>query len=153
LLATLGAAVGKAADAIDHVALSSGRRLQDFSTTLLIGIARKTDDGYFFASISIGDGMIGVIADDATPLMMSPNARIHHCIVPDFTAFMLMTDGVSDPMFSSEKAAENITEWTALFEQIDMSSSDALCEWLHFKVKGEHDDRTIAIITPDKSTT
>ena len=176
LLATLGAAVGKAADAIDHVALSSGRRLQDFSTTLLIGIARKTDDGYFFASISIGDGMIGVIADDATPLMMSPDngsyagqttflrkeafadedalsARIHHCIVPDFTAFMLMTDGVSDPMFSSEKAAENITEWTALFEQIDMSSSDALCEWLHFKVKGEHDDRTIAIITPDKSTT
>ncbi len=174
LHATLGAVVGKASDAIDDVALSAGRRLQDFSTTLLIGIARKTDAGYFFASISVGDGLIGLIADKQPPLMMSPDngsfagqtaflrkeafaddaalrARIHHCTVPDFTAFLLMTDGVSDPMFSSELAAENPDEWTTLLDQIDRSSPDALCDWLHFKVKGEHDDRTIAIMTPSET--
>ncbi len=173
LHATLGTVVGMASDAIDEVASSTGRRLQDFSTTLLVGIARQTDAGYFFASISIGDGLIGLIADNHPPLMMSPDsgsfagqtsflrkeafaehdaliARIHHRTLPDFTAFLLMTDGVSDPMFASERAAESPDAWVTLFGRIDRSSPGALCDWLNFKVKGEHDDRTIAIMTPKR---
>jgi hypothetical protein len=175
LHATLGTVIGMASDAIDEVALSTGRRLQDFSTTLLIGIVRRTDAGYFFASISVGDGLIGLIADNHPPLMMSPDsgsfagqtsflrkeafadddalmARIHHCTLPDFTGFLLMTDGVSDPMFASERATENPDAWDALFDKINHSSPEALCDWLQFKVKGEHDDRTIAIMTPNRPT-
>jgi hypothetical protein len=183
LLNTLGTAAKLASTAIEDAASSSGTPAQAFSTTLLIGIARKSDKGWFFASISIGDGMIGLIAKDEPPLMMSPDggayagqtrflrqdaiadtaalqARIHHRTVADFTAFMLMTDGVSDPMFASEVAAQDPASWFALLDQIQaaditLTNPDAdksLCDWLNFKVKGEHDDRTIAILYPNKTT-
>ncbi len=171
LYATLGAAAGRAADALDDMSRETGQRLQSFSTTLLIGIARKTDEGWFFASISVGDGMVGLIANDEPPLMMSADngefagqttflrseifadksnitARIHHRTVPDFTAFMLMTDGVSDPMFASEAATQDPAAWTALYDQIADLDETALLDWLNFKIKGEHDDRTIAILSP-----
>jgi serine/threonine protein phosphatase PrpC len=181
LLNTLGATAELAATAVEDLASASGVPEQAFSTTLLIGIARQTKDEWFFASISIGDGMIGLIADDEHPLMMSPdggayagqtrflrkdavankttlNARIHHRTVPSFTAFMLMTDGVSDPMFASDIATQDGKNWITLLDQITSANAtpaiptahDALCEWLNFKVKGEHDDRTIAIMFPNE---
>ena len=173
LAATLGTAALAAADAIDVVARDTGRRLRDFSTTLLIGIARKVPDGWFFASISVGDGMVGLIAGDEAPLMMSadggefagqttflssdaladPGTRIHHRTVPDFTAFMLMTDGVSDPMFASETATADPGAWAALYDQIKGMDETALLDWLNFRIKGEHDDRTIAILTPTETPT
>ncbi len=172
--ATLGAAIHQTADMLDALARETGQRLQSFSTTLLIGIARKTDDDWFFASISVGDGLVGLIADNEPPLMMTADngefagqttflrsdlfadkaniaARIHHRTVPDFTGFMLMTDGVSDPMFVSEAATQDPAAWTALYDQIADLDETALLEWLNFKVKGEHDDRTIAILTPPET--
>ena len=165
---TLGTAARAAADAVDAVARDTGRRLRDYSTTLLIGIARKTPDGWFFASISVGDGMVGLIAGDEAPLMMSADAgafagqttflssdaladvsaRIHCRTVPDFTAFLLMTDGVSDPMFASETATADPAAWASLYDQIKGMDERALLDWLNFKIKGEHDDRTIVILTP-----
>lgn len=171
LLGTLGTAAERAADALDDVATASGEPVQAFSTTLLIGIARKTNDGWLFASISIGDGMIGLIAEDETPLMISADSgayagqtrflrkdafadkealhsRIHHRTMSNFSAFMLMTDGVSDPMFESENAARAPDAWNALHEQVKDSDEAMLLDWLNFKIKGEHDDRTIAIMRP-----
>ena len=79
--------------------------------------------------------------------------RIHHRTVSDFTAFMLMTDGVSDPMFASETATADPATWAALYDQIKGMDEMALLDWLNFKVKGEHDDRTIAILTPTETPT
>ncbi len=169
LCKTLGAAAKLACDAISEVAKAEDSPVEAFSTTLLIGIAQQTDAGWTFASISIGDGMIGLVRGDDAPLMMSPDggayagqtrflrddafdddlvSRIHHRTVPDFTAFMLMTDGVSDPMFESENAATTPAAWNALHTEIDAQDENALLDWLNFKIKGEHDDRTIAIMRP-----
>ena len=166
---TLGTAAKRACDAVTDVAQSATAPVEDFSTTLLIGIAQQTNAGWTFASISIGDGMIGLIRGDDTPLMMSPDggtyagqtrflrddafgedlvARIHERTVPDFTAFMLMTDGVSDPMFKSDNAATTAAAWNAMHAEIDAQDENTLLDWLNFKVKGEHDDRTIAIMRP-----
>ena len=175
LFKTLGTATRAAADALDDLARDTGHPLSSFSTTLLIGIARKTADGWFFASISVGDGLIGLIAPDEPPLMISTDsgdyagqtsflrseeltddsalrARIHHRMVPDFAAFLLMTDGVSDPQFASANVTRDPAAWSALFSQIAGMDEAALLDWLNFRIKGEHDDRTIAILTPSETS-
>ncbi len=180
LSAALGRCMQIAAQAIVGAAQDADHLTQEYSTTLLIGIAKHTPEGWFFASISIGDGLVGLITDD-TPLMMTPDSgafagqtmflrpdvvddiasiakRIHHRIVPEFKAFMLMTDGVSDPVFASESAAKTSGNWLALLDKITSAGVTttnpdahiALLDWLNFKVKGEHDDRSIAIMfAPD----
>lgn len=174
LFATLGQAASRAADALDDLADDTGAPLQSFSTTLLMGIAKQTTDGWFFASVSIGDGLIGLICDGCdSPIMMSPDSgtyagqtaflrslaftdpdnikqRIHARHVPDFQAFIAMTDGVSDPMFASETAALHKQGWEDLFAQLPQEKT-ALLDWLNFKIKGEHDDRTIAMILPKEA--
>ena len=71
------------------------------------------------------------------------------------TAFLLMTDGVSDPKFRSEAAMEQVQEWDQLWDDLEggvrLSSDEEgyetrLLEWLDFWAQGEYDDRTIAII-------
>ena len=71
------------------------------------------------------------------------------------TAFLLMTDGVSDPKFRSESAMAEIQDWDRLWDDLEtgahLSSSEEghearLLEWLDFWAQGEYDDRTIAII-------
>ncbi|MFQ1702588.1 PP2C family serine/threonine-protein phosphatase [Loktanella agnita] len=171
---TLGRTLTQAAAALDDLSRDTGHPLRSFSTTLLIGIARKTVGGWFFASISVGDGMIGLLAKGEAPRMIAADsgayagqttflrsdmltdpaqisARIHHRTAPDFTAFMLMTDGVSDPMFASETATADPAGWAALYDQIKDMDEDALLDWLNFRIKGEHDDRTIAILTPSET--
>lgn len=174
LFQTLGTATRAAAAALDDLARDTGHSLSSFSTTLLIGIARKTADGWFFASISVGDGLIGLIAPDQPPLMIAADsgdyagqtsflrsedltdddalrARIHHRTVPDFTAFLLMTDGVSDPQFASANATRDPAAWDGLYAQVAGIDETALLDWLNFRIKGEHDDRTLAILIPPKA--
>ena len=147
--------------------------MKSFSTTLLIAIARQTPDGWFIGSVSVGDGLIGLIAEDTDPLMIARDSgefagqtqflhhdalasletRIQHTTVPHFTALIAMTDGVSDPMFDSDNAALTPKAWDAFYDQIKDFDETALLDWLNFKIKGEHDDRTIAILRPKDPTT
>lgn len=176
-------AIKDAADANDAI------KPKDFATTLMFAICKKFDFGWFVASYWVGDGamciyneekrtikLLGVpdegeysgqtrfltmpeIFKDATAIM----SRLRFSIEDDFTALMLMTDGVSDPMFETDNNLNSFDKWKNFWETIktgfpddeikgvDLSddneeSKDQLLNWLNFWSPGNHDDRTIAIL-------
>ena len=68
---------------------------------------------------------------------------------------MLMTDGVSDPMFETDANLNKYEKWDALWKNIgnevemiddNAESKNQLLKWLEFWSQGNHDDRTIAIL-------
>ena len=151
---------------------------KELSTTLLIGLARKVGDKWFCAAYWVGDGAVAVYRrNHSVHLLGSPDSgefsgqthfldatqvsqesllrRLRFELVEDMTAFLLMTDGVSDPKFRSESAMAEIQDWDRLWDDLEtgahLSSSEEghearLLEWLDFWAQGEYDDRTIAII-------
>ena len=87
--------------------------------------------------------------------------RLRFELAPDFTALMLMTDGVSDAKFETDANLNNIEKWDALWNDIQGENEDKckveltddnsesqyqLMQWLNFYTKSNHDDRTIAIL-------
>lgn len=151
--------------------------LKDFSTTLLLTICRKFDFGWFIASFGVGDGAIGIYDrnSDTVRLLNEPDGgefagqtrfltmhsifsdrpRIRLSIVPDFTALMLMTDGISDPFFETDANLARKEKWDELWDsitkEVDLTDDNAdsarqLLDWLDFWSPGNHDDRTIAIL-------
>ncbi len=166
-----------------------GTKPKDFATTLLLAICKKFDFGWFVASFWVGDGAMCIynrekhtarllgVPDEGefsgqTRFLTMPEIfrdarslyqRLRFGIVPDFTALMLMTDGVSDPMFGTEANLNNIDRWDDLWDKlsngfpeddipgVDLSDDnenvkEGLLKWLDFWKPGEHDDRTIAIL-------
>lgn len=166
-----------------------GTKPKDFATTLLLAICKKLDFGWFVASFWVGDGAMCIynrekhtarllgVPDEGefsgqTRFLTMPEIfrdarslyqRLRFGIVPDFTALMLMTDGVSDPMFGTEANLNNIDRWDDLWDKlsngfpeddipgVDLSDDnenvkEGLLKWLDFWKPGEHDDRTIAIL-------
>ncbi|MDE7351257.1 MAG: protein phosphatase 2C domain-containing protein [Muribaculaceae bacterium] len=151
--------------------------LKDFSTTLLLTICRKFDFGWFIASFGVGDGAIGIYDrnSDTVRLLNEPDGgefagqtrfltmhsifsdrnRLRMSIVPDFTALMLMTDGISDPFFETDANLARKEKWDELWnsitKEVDLTDDNAdsarqLLDWLDFWSPGNHDDRTIAIL-------
>lgn len=151
--------------------------LKDFSTTLLVAVCRRFSFGWFIASFGVGDGAIGIYDKDAdtVKLLNEPDGgefagqtrfltmesifrdrtRIRMSIVPDFTALMLMTDGISDPFFETDANLSRKEKWDALWAsvtaEVDLSDDNEaaagqLLSWLDFWSPGNHDDRTIAIL-------
>ncbi|MCH5345797.1 MAG: protein phosphatase 2C domain-containing protein [Muribaculaceae bacterium] len=151
--------------------------IKDFSTTLLVAICRKFDFGWFVASFGVGDGAIGLYNKETheVKLLNEPDGgeyagqtrfvtmesifkdrtRIKMTIVPDFTALMLMTDGVSDPMFETDANLARVEKWDELWQNLskeveftddNVQSQYQLLDWLDFWSPGNHDDRTIAIL-------
>ena len=67
-----------------------------------------------------------------------------------------MTDGVSDPKFETDANLQKPEMWDALWNDLqeggveliddNEKSQSQLLEWLNFWSKGNHDDRTIAIL-------
>lgn len=84
--------------------------------------------------------------------------RLFVCRVDSFTALFLMSDGVSDPWFETEAALQDAEKWNvfwseqleAMFKADATNTSEQLLNWLNFFIQGEHDDRTIAALVPDK---
>lgn len=177
----------KAQKAIYAEAEKTNMRAKDYATTFLLTISKKFSFGWFIASFWVGDGAIclydnkgathtakllgvpdeGEYAGQTRFLTMpdifrDPSAiyqRLRFCIVPDFTALFLMTDGVSDPMFETDANLNNPERWDALWDNlqydkehpVDLSddneaAADQLLDWLDFWSPGNHDDRTIAIL-------
>lgn len=163
---------------------AEGKKIEpkQYATTLLLSITKRFAMGWFVAAFWVGDGAIclydkrnriakilgipdeGEYAGQTRFLTMpeifkdpaSVYQRLRFEIVDDFTALFLMTDGVSDPKFETDKNLESIDKWDALWEDLksngvelkkgNEAAKDQLLDWLDFWAKGHHDDRTIAIL-------
>lgn len=180
----------KAHDAVKKIASCNPEaRLKDFATTLMFAICKRYDFGWFIASFWVGDGAIclfdrntktarllgipdeGEFSGQTRFLTMpeifhDPDAvsrRLRMAIVPDFTALFLMTDGISDPMFETDRNLNDYAKWEEFFLKLqtgfpgddiggvdlsgnNTSAGDQLLGWLDFWSPGNHDDRTIAIL-------
>lgn len=80
--------------------------------------------------------------------------------VDDFSYLVLMTDGIYDPKFMTESQLENIQSWKTFFNDLAGNNDDRakvdftndthidqqLLIWTDFWSRGNHDDRTLAII-------
>lgn len=176
----IGGAAHKAHRAILETAAANEDQVRDYSTTLLLAICKKFDFGWFVASFWVGDGAMciydkerqyikllgtpdgGEYAGQTRFLTMkeiftpeSIMSRLKYSIEKDFSALMLMTDGISDPFFETDANLNRIEKWNDLWENInseveltdDNSESQyQLLKWLDFWSPGNHDDRTIAIL-------
>lgn len=179
LYTVLGEAIFKAYDNISVEAVNNDKEIRDFSTTLLLSICKRTNFGWFVASLWIGDGGIGIYDKEKQYLkilgvsdggefagqtrfmtmseIIQPSEiynRLNFDLVEDFTALVLMTDGITDPKFETDANLMRIEKWNDLWNDINkevvlnrsLDSSDQLLKWLDFWVPGNHDDRTIMIL-------
>jgi serine/threonine protein phosphatase PrpC len=179
LYVIVGHAAHKAMNALHTKAQENSgliNSVKDLSTTLLIGIAKKFGNQWLCAAYWVGDGAVAVYRQghgvtllgevdsgeysgqtrfldnhEVTQEALSKRTRFTLC--PDFTGFLLMTDGVSDPWFETEAQLTTLESWDVLWEELRSNAGlnsahpDAsLLEWLDFWSQGNHDDRTIAII-------
>ncbi len=78
----------------------------------------------------------------------------------EFSKLFLMTDGIYDPKFVTENKLEDIDTWRNFLNDLNGENEDGvkvdfekdadiekqLLQWLDFWSKGNHDDRTLAII-------
>jgi serine/threonine protein phosphatase PrpC len=81
--------------------------------------------------------------------------RIRYELVPSFDALLLMTDGITDAWFQTDANLAKVDKWTELLAEIEavaplhrdnLEAATQLLDWLNFWMKGEYDDRTLAII-------
>ena len=177
----IGNAAFKSYKAIEAESNAKGVPIKNYATTLLLAVCKKFDFGWFVASFWVGDGAMciydkerryfkllgtpdeGEFAGQTRFLTMSEifrdvtsfYGRLKFSIEQDFTSLMLMTDGVSDPMFETDANLNRIEKWDALWENItkeveltddNTESQYQLLKWLDFWSQGNHDDRTIAIL-------
>lgn len=180
----------KAYEAIKRTAFSAdGGKLRDYATTLMFVVCKKFSFGWFLASFWVGDGAMCLFdaKRKTAKLLGTPDEgefsgqtrfitmheifrdpdmaakRLRMAVVSDFTALFLMTDGVSDPMFETEKNLNDYAKWEEFYKKlqkgfpddeiggVDLSDDNSeaagqLLEWLNFWSPGNHDDRTIAML-------
>ena len=169
--------------------LNGEARLKDFATTLMFAICKRFDFGWFIASFWVGDGAMCLYDDKKkiikllgtpdegefsgqTRFLTMPeifrdkdvvSKRVRMTIVDDFTALYLMSDGVSDPMFETDRNLNDFGKWKEFSEHLrsgfpedgiggvelsddNEKAAEQLLGWLDFWSPGNHDDRTIAIL-------
>ncbi|WP_347219688.1 PP2C family serine/threonine-protein phosphatase [Chryseobacterium sp.] len=87
-------------------------------------------------------------------------SRFRISCVKDFSYLVLMTDGIYDPKFLTENKLEDIESWKIFFKDLNGVNDDLakvdfindteithqLLHWTDFWSRGNHDDRTLAII-------
>jgi serine/threonine protein phosphatase PrpC len=179
----LAKAAWEAYSNIGKEAASEKCGLRDFATTLILSICKKFDFGWFVGTFWVGDGGMGIYHKEKQELkilgepdggefagqtrfltmqeIFSDRVRTRFEIVEDFTAIILMTDGVTDPKFETDANLNKIEKWNELWDDLNgknednlkvdfaddnEKSAEQLLRWLDFWSKGNHDDRTIAIL-------
>lgn len=171
----LGGAVLEAVKAIEEEANTNGIPVKDYSTTLILGVHKRTFHGHLLASYWVGDGGVaayrkglgvevlgeadsGEFAGQTRFMDRSMVSsydeilkRIRVTLLDDLTALVLMTDGVSDPMFETDRNLADPARWDTFWGEIEPHLTDAapdvgLLGWLDFWSPGNHDDRTIAVL-------
>lgn len=87
-------------------------------------------------------------------------SRFGMTCVNDFSYLVLMTDGIYDPKFMTESKLEDVESWKTFFNDLagnnddrtkvdfmnDIQIDQQLLTWTDFWSRGNHDDRTLAII-------
>ena len=151
---------------------------KDYSSTALITVCKRYPFGTLCAAYWVGDGAIGIYSRRDGIILLGDvdsgefsgqtrfldNTAVDHevllkrtrfAIVPEMTALVLMTDGVSDAKFETEARLARADDWHAFWTELDREVGFAdqtpeqerrLLDWLDFWSQGNHDDRTIAII-------
>lgn len=147
-----------------------------FATTLLAAVVCRHNGKTFISAFSVGDGAISVYGQGHARLMNAADggeyagqtkfldrsihqelgARIKIGCFADVEAVMLMTDGISDPLFETDAGLSNPQKWQALHQQIEPllqseNAASALLDWMHFFTPGHHDDRTMAVLCSKNS--
>jgi hypothetical protein len=177
LTALLGGAAHQALlDIQADVAQTAAAQLKDYASTALIGLYRPFAFGTLCACYWVGDGAAAVyrqgreviilgaadageyagqtrFLDASTVTHEAQHARTQFALVEDLTAFILMTDGVSDPKFDTETNLHSLPLWDALWAELAplTRTEDAhlhLLSWLDFWSQGNHDDRTLVLAVP-----
>jgi serine/threonine protein phosphatase PrpC len=176
----IGTSVFSAYRKIEEEAKLKGNPTKEYATTLIVSISKKFKFGWFVGAFWVGDGGIGIFNKETQylkllgesdggeyagqtrfltmPEITQPKElyrRLRFEIVPDFTALILMTDGVTDPKFETDANLTKFEKWNDLWKDISnevtISGSNSkvdeqLLAWLDFWSQGNHDDRTIAIL-------
>lgn len=149
---------------------------RDFYSTLLVAAHKSFPHGEFTVAYWIGDGGLAIYtAEHSVTLLgisdsgeyagqtrfLDSNAlerddllkRLHFHSQKTFTALILMTDGITDPLFETDNNLRDLSYWDKLWQQIQPKlaenpelSAQNLTDWLDFWSPGNHDDRTIALI-------
>jgi serine/threonine protein phosphatase PrpC len=173
----LGNAFKYAVESIGVEAQTKNIAIKEYSTTLLASICFQFNNKKLFvASAMIGDGAIGIYfkEDNKINILGEPDSgefagqtrfldisilsdgnfweRVNVGIYDNPTALLLMTDGISDPIFETESGLKDITLWNKFWSDIEPIVTDKsqdreqkLLDWMSFFSTGHHDDRTLAI--------
>lgn len=182
----LGQAAFAAQTKIRDEATTNNAVIKDYSTTLVFALVKKYENKYVIASFWVGDGGIGIYSKEKNEVVVlgTPDSgefagqtrfltmsdifadgayanRVRFKIVEDFTALILMTDGITDPKFQTDNNLNRIEKWNELWEDLNGTNQEnckidftkpveetekELMDWLDFWSPGNHDDRTLAIL-------
>jgi len=182
----LGKAAFSAQGKIREEATANNAVIKDYSTTLIFALVKKYENKFVIASFWVGDGGIGIYNKEKNEVVVlgTPDSgefagqtrfltmsdifaegayanRVRFKIVEDFTALILMTDGITDPKFQTDNNLNRIEIWNELWADLNGINKDnckvdfskptkeveaELLSWLDFWSPGNHDDRTIAIL-------
>ncbi|HMW72728.1 MAG TPA: PP2C family serine/threonine-protein phosphatase, partial [Cellvibrionaceae bacterium] len=183
LAALLGQAAYQALAAIHAQASElADSQVKDFASTALIGLCRHfpTDGrgpgGSLCACYWVGDGAAAVYSQgrgvrllglgdsgefagqtrflDASAVSNEViTQRTCFAWAEDLTAFILMSDGVSDAKFPTAASLASLPHWDTLWAELNpllsgVGAAEALLEWLNFWSPGNHDDRTLVLALP-----
>ncbi len=159
---------------------STGASYKDFSSTALITLCKRFSFGVLCAAYWVGDGAIALYRESSGVMLLGEvdsgefsgqtrfldaeqvtgealMQRLRFELVDDMSALILLSDGVSDPMFETEARLKRDADWHQFWQQLnhavkldkepgDQSKAEQLLNWLDFWSPGNHDDRTIAVI-------
>lgn len=146
---------------IKNEAIHVDQPIKSFSTTLLATASMRVGDELFAASFWMGDGAIAVYGPAGKVRLLGVpdsgeyagqtrfldeseindndfNRRIGIGKWPEITHLILMTDGVSDPIFETDNGLKDPQRWDDLLEQITpclespVEADKKLAEWLNF---------------------
>lgn len=159
---------------ISREAILADEKVKTYATTLLATLTFREGDELFAASFWLGDGAIAAYGPAGkVRLLGAPDSgeyagqtrfldaeavqdagfskRISIGKWSDVTHLILMTDGVSDPLFETDNGLQNAAKWDNLLADLAPSLADPamaslhLVEWLNFFSPGNHDDRTLIV--------
>jgi serine/threonine protein phosphatase PrpC len=170
-------AVTTSIDKLAKLAKKDHKIFQDYYSTLLLAAHKPLAKGMLSITYQIGDGALVIYKKKAQLKLLGKvdsgdyagqtrfldeNAkkfddikeRVKFSFDENFTALILMTDGISDPFFETNHQLKQISFWDDFWDnniqqqlsENPRSSAKKLNNWLDFWSPGHHDDRTIALI-------
>lgn len=144
LYQTMATAAFAAARNVEHEARRQRYDTEQFSTTLIVGIAHQTVEGWFLAGFSVGDGGAAVFdLDDGWVAGLTHadsgeyagqtrflhrsefaggfdevSRRLSFTVRRKFTAMAVMTDGITDPKFPTEACFSDPASWSEFWTDL-----------------------------------